>query len=236
MLSKSFTKMEQCGLPMEVTVACTSPRWVRRAKPLMGGGKSPASNGILAGSRTGAPMPTRNSHLPFHSFTFWRDFRRMRCCVGVGPRRSMAGARRLPRHRRRLPRHRVRCAPGLPFSGPGPFLFAPSQVSGFRRLPRSFIGHAGRTMVERRLGFLYFVVCGALLCIGARLFQLQVLGITAEDPDAVLRKPLPLEEVAAPRGRFWTAGEKSSPSTNRLASWRSSIGSFSSCTRCRATI
>jgi len=57
-------------------------------------------------------------------------------------------------------------------------------------------------MIERRLGFLYFMVCGALLCIGARLFQLQVLGMTAEDPDAVLRKPLPLEEVAAPRGRI----------------------------------
>jgi penicillin-binding protein 2 len=58
-------------------------------------------------------------------------------------------------------------------------------------------------MFDRRLGFLYFAFCAALLCIGARLFQLQVLGLTAEDPDAVLRRPLPLEEVPAARGTIF---------------------------------
>ena len=55
-------------------------------------------------------------------------------------------------------------------------------------------------MRDRRLGLLYFAFCAALVCIGARLFELQVLGVTAEDPDAVLRRPLPLEEVPAARG------------------------------------
>ena len=58
-------------------------------------------------------------------------------------------------------------------------------------------------MFDRRLGLIYFVFCGALLCIGARLFQLQVLGLTAEDPDAVLRRPLPLDEVPAARGTIF---------------------------------
>jgi penicillin-binding protein 2 len=58
-------------------------------------------------------------------------------------------------------------------------------------------------MFDRRLGLLYFVFCAALLCIGARLFELQVLGVTAEDPDAVLRSPLPLEEVPAARGTIF---------------------------------
>jgi penicillin-binding protein 2 len=58
-------------------------------------------------------------------------------------------------------------------------------------------------MFDRRLGLLYFAFCAALLCIGARLFQLQVLGLTAEDPDAVLRRPLPLEEVPAARGTIF---------------------------------
>ena len=58
-------------------------------------------------------------------------------------------------------------------------------------------------MFDRRLGLLYFVFCAALLCIGARLFQLQVLGLTTEDPDAVLRRPLPLEEVPAARGTIF---------------------------------
>jgi penicillin-binding protein 2 len=58
-------------------------------------------------------------------------------------------------------------------------------------------------MFDRRLGLLYLVFCAALLCIGARLFQLQVLGLTSEDPDAVLRRPLPLEEVPAARGTIF---------------------------------
>jgi penicillin-binding protein 2 len=58
-------------------------------------------------------------------------------------------------------------------------------------------------MLERRLGLLYFAFCAALLCVGARLFELQVLGLTAEDPDAVLRRPLPLEEVPAARGTIF---------------------------------
>ncbi len=58
-------------------------------------------------------------------------------------------------------------------------------------------------MFDRRLGLLYFVFCAVLLCIGARLFQLQVLGLTSEDPDAVLRRPLPLEEVPAARGTIF---------------------------------
>jgi penicillin-binding protein 2 len=58
-------------------------------------------------------------------------------------------------------------------------------------------------MLDRRLGLLYFAFCAALLCIGARLFELQVLGLTAEDPDAVLRRPLPLEEVPAARGTIF---------------------------------
>jgi penicillin-binding protein 2 len=58
-------------------------------------------------------------------------------------------------------------------------------------------------MFDRRLGLLYFVFCAALLCIGARLFQLQVLGLTSEDPDAVLRRPVPLEEVPAARGTIF---------------------------------
>ena len=58
-------------------------------------------------------------------------------------------------------------------------------------------------MFDRRLGLLYFIFCAALLCIGARLFQLQVLGLTSEDPDAVLRRPLPLEEIPAARGTLF---------------------------------
>ena len=58
-------------------------------------------------------------------------------------------------------------------------------------------------MFDRRLGLLYYVFCAVLLCIGARLFQLQVLGLTSEDPDAVLRRPLPLEEVPAARGTIF---------------------------------
>ena len=58
-------------------------------------------------------------------------------------------------------------------------------------------------MFDRRLGLLYFVFCAVLLGISARLFQLQVLGLTAEDPDAVLRRPLPVEEVPAARGTIF---------------------------------
>jgi penicillin-binding protein 2 len=55
---------------------------------------------------------------------------------------------------------------------------------------------------ERRLGILYAILCAGLLIVLARLAHLQVFGQTPEDPDAVLRKPLPLEEVPAPRGRI----------------------------------
>jgi penicillin-binding protein 2 len=55
---------------------------------------------------------------------------------------------------------------------------------------------------ERRLGLLYLAFCAGLLIVLVRLAHLQVLGRTPEDPDAVLLRPLPLEEISAPRGRI----------------------------------
>ncbi len=55
-------------------------------------------------------------------------------------------------------------------------------------------------MGERRLTFLYALFCAALLVIAARLFCVQILGMTTEDPDAVLRSPVPLEMIPTYRG------------------------------------
>lgn len=55
-------------------------------------------------------------------------------------------------------------------------------------------------MFERRLHLLYLVICVVLAAITARLAQLQVWQRTAEDPDAVLHRLVPLQEVPPCRG------------------------------------
>lgn len=55
-------------------------------------------------------------------------------------------------------------------------------------------------MGERRLTVLYVVLTLALGVIAVRLFCVQILQMTAEDPDAVLRAPVPLEMIPAYRG------------------------------------
>lgn len=57
-------------------------------------------------------------------------------------------------------------------------------------------------MFERRLGILYLILCAGLVIVLARLAHLQIFGLTPEDPDAVLLRPLPLDEISAPRGRI----------------------------------
>ena len=55
-------------------------------------------------------------------------------------------------------------------------------------------------MGERRLTVLYVVLTLALAAIAVRLFCVQILKMTTEDPDAVLRAPVPLEMIPAYRG------------------------------------
>lgn len=55
-------------------------------------------------------------------------------------------------------------------------------------------------MGERRLTLLYVALSLALAIIAVRLFCVQVLQMTAEDPDAVLRAPVPLEMIPTYRG------------------------------------
>src|SRR5207245_57282 len=63
--AKSPTNNVQWGLPMEVTETGRTPLWVRRGNPTTGGGNPPALKGILGGSNSGRPMPTRKTHEPF---------------------------------------------------------------------------------------------------------------------------------------------------------------------------
>ena len=55
-------------------------------------------------------------------------------------------------------------------------------------------------MFRRRLNVVYYVICAGLLMVGARLFHLQALQPTLEDPSQVLFPPKPFKEVPARRG------------------------------------